>query len=407
MAANPPVHGVALVASQTLQSAISEAASAIPALKMHVELVQPEAVLARAAAHGQEAHLLVVDLAVGKADADAAFAELSSSRGLDCPTLVSAEGLDLNSVRRLHRVGAFDVLPQPAAVDDVRETLNAAVRHVRARRSQHAGLAPVIAFTRAKGGMGATTLATHAVLSLAGNGRRKAQARNVAFIDLDMQFGDASINLDITPSSALLDLLQCQSRLDGAALRAAMIERAEGFCMLPAPRDLLPFEALEPETAARLIDVAREEFDVVVLDLPLAITSWTHAVLERVNQLVVVTALSVCGIRRSRRLLELLEHEEMGALDVALALNRFSNRFGERNIVRQSEKTLGRPFDFRITNDYQLVARSQDQGLSLFSLKPRSRLARDIHQLADSCFDAAVRRVSEAEREQLWSLAAE
>lgn len=407
MATTPPVHGVALVASPALQAAVSEAASTVPGLKMHVELVQPEAILARAAAHGDEAHLLLVDARPGEPTADGELAALSAGRGRDCPTLVSAEGLDLDRVRRLHRLGVFDVLPQPAVVDDVRETLTAAVRHVRARRRQNGGLAPVVAFTRAKGGMGATTLATHAMLSLAGNGRRKAPARNVAFIDFDIQFGDASINLDVTPSSVLLDLLQTPTRLDGAVLRSSMVDRPEGFAMLPAPRDLLPFEALEPETAGRLIDVAREEFDVVVLDLPLAITSWTHAVLERVNQLVIVTALSVCGIRRSRRLLELLEQEDIGAIDIALALNRFSNRLGERNIVRQSEKTLGRPFDFRIANDYQLVARSQDQGLSLFSLKPRSRLARDIHQLADTCFTTAVRKIAEAEREPSLPLAAE
>jgi pilus assembly protein CpaE len=407
MATTPPVHGVALVASPALQAAVSEAASTVPGLKMHVELVQPEAILARATAHGDEAHLLLVDFRAGATTVDGDLAELSARRGLDCPTLVSAEGLDLDGVRRLHRLGVFDALPQPAVVDDVRETLAAAVRHVRARRRQNGGLAPVVAFTRAKGGMGATTLATHAMLSLAGNGRRKAPARNVAFIDFDIQFGDASINLDVTPSSVLLDLLQTPTRLDGAVLRSSMVDRPEGFAMLPAPRDLLPFEALEPETAGRLIDVAREEFDVVVLDLPLAITSWTHAVLERVNQLVIVTALSVCGIRRSRRLLELLEQEEIGAIDIALALNRFSNRLGERNIVRQSEKTLGRPFDFRIANDYQLVARSQDQGLSLFSLKPRSRLARDIHQLADTCFTTAVRKIAEAAREPSLPLAAE
>ena len=106
MATTPPVHGVALVASPALQAAVSEAASTVPGLKMHVELVQPEAILARAAAHGDEAHLLLVDARPGEPTADGELAALSAGRGRDCPTLVSAEGLDLDRVRRLHRDGS-------------------------------------------------------------------------------------------------------------------------------------------------------------------------------------------------------------------------------------------------------------------------------------------------------------
>ncbi len=397
MASNAPVNGVAIVGSHELQAAVSEAAAAIPSLVMHVEVTQPDATMSRIGERAEAADLLLVDVRLGEAVEANELAELAARRGGDAPTIVSADELGLNDVRRLHRLGVFDVLPQPVEVDDVRETFAAAVRHIAARRRNAGGLAPVIAFTRAKGGMGATTLATHAMLSLAGNGRRKAPLRNVGFVDFDLQFGDAAINLDISGASSLLELLQQPGRLDGALLRSSMVERQEGFSMLPAPRDLLPFEALEPEVAGKLIDVAREEFDVVVLDLPLAITSWTHAVLERVHQLVIVTALSVSGIRRSRRLFELLEQEELGSIDIALALNRFNNSFGDRNIVRQSEKTLGRSFDFRIANDYPLVARSQDQGLSLFKLKPRSKIARDVHQMADLCLATATSKMAEAE----------
>ncbi len=396
MAANAPVTGVAIVGSHELQVAVNEAAAAIPALVLHVETARPEAALTQVGERAESADILLIDVPNDATSGQGPLAELCTRRAGSKVTIVSAAELDLNDARRLHRLGVFDVLPQPVYADDVRATFAAAVRSFQAGRRHTGALAPVIAFTRAKGGMGATTLATHAMLSLAGVGRRGFAGHRVGFLDLDIQFGDAGINLDIPASSGLLDLLNDPARLDAALLKTSMAERPEGVSILPAPCDLLPFEVLDPEVVGRMIDVAREEFDVVVLDLPLAITAWTRAVLERVHELVIVTALSVCGIRRSRRLSELLDQEGISSLRMSFALNRFANTFSERGLVKQSEKALGRGFDYRIANDYPLVAQSQDRGVPVFALKPRSRLARSLHEMADGCVARA--------REQMTSL---
>lgn len=407
MASSTGIIGFAAITSTALQQAVDEVTGSLPEVFLQCQTVAAEDTLALAERHAGPADVLLVEVASLEPSVTQRIARLAQDRGDDKVTLVSAPQLSLNDVRHLHRLGVFDVVPHPVTMPDLLATLRSALGRIVALRRQAAGLAPVIAFTRAKGGMGATTIATHAALSMAGVGRRKVEPRSVAFLDLDLQFGDAAINLDITASSAVLDLIQHPDRLDAALLRSAMTERPDGLAMLAAPRQLLPLDAMEPEFVGRMIDYARESFDVVVIDLPIAITGWTQAVFSRVNELVMVTALSVSAIRRTRRLLELLTEGGDLPMHISIALNRYTYRFGQRSVLRQSEMTLGRPFDFKISNDFDLVARSQDRGTSIFDLKPRSSLARDCHHLADICLALAHQRAADHENLVIDGLAAE
>ncbi|MFW5678920.1 MAG: AAA family ATPase [Pseudomonadota bacterium] len=405
MAPTTSITGFAVVMSAPLAQSIESVCRDLPQLAMHGEVAPAVETLSVARQHADRHDLLLLEVGDIGPETLRALQSLLETRGDERLTLVTTPDLSLDDVRVLHRLGVFDVVPQPSSEADLRATLQSAVLRLQRLRRQARGLAPVVAFTRAKGGMGATTIATHAALSMAGVGRRKAQPRSVAFLDLDLQFGDAAINLDLTSPSAVIELLQHPERLDAAALRTAMIDRPDGLSMLAAPRQLLPLDAMDPDFVGNMIDLARDSFDVVVIDLPIAITNWTQAVFARVNELVMVTALSVSAIRRTRRLLELLTEGGEFPMHVSIALNRYTYQFGQRAVLRQSEMTLGRPFDFKISNDYALVARSQDQGTSVFELKPRSSLAQDCHQLADTCLSLA--RLQSEDDDPAQALAAE
>jgi Flp pilus assembly CpaE family ATPase len=62
----------------------------------------------------------------------------------------------------------------------------------------------------------------------------------------------------------------------------------------------VPLEALLPQTATQIIELARDEFDYVVIDLPMAITQWLEPVIGAVDELLLVTQLNVPAIRRTR-----------------------------------------------------------------------------------------------------------
>lgn len=298
--------------------------------------------------------------------------------------IATAANLSSQGVRGLIRQGVDDFVPQPIAGDDLIE----AVKNVRAKLRQARGkngLGKVIAVSRAKGGMGASTVATHIALALAEKRHRKDEEKQVALLDLDLQFGDLGLMLDLEPSSEMVAIIRDPQRLDADLLHSSMVRHPSGLAVLPAPAELVPLEALPTAAAVKLVELAREEFDYVVIDLPLAAPSWLEGVLHQADQLVLATQLNVAAIRQTRRLLDVLKEEGLFDLEVRVVMNRYVWRLSERSRINQAVKALGQPFAHYLPDDPALALEALNRGTPLFELKRRAKLCRSLRDFAGSC----------------------
>jgi Flp pilus assembly CpaE family ATPase len=236
--------------------------------------------------------------------------------------------------------------------------------------------------TRAKGGMGASTLAAHLALALCEKPNRRDPERQVALLDLDLQFGDLALMLDLEPNGEMVEIIRDPTRLDGALLRASMLRHKSGLCVLPGPGEFVPLDALPVAAATKLIELAREEFDSVVLDLPLAVPRWLEAVLQHTDQLYVVSQLNVAAIRQTRRLLDFIRDEGHYDVPVSVVLNRYVWRLTERSRLKQAIRALGQAIDHYVPDDAALALEAVNRGTSLFELKRRAKLCRSLRQIA-------------------------
>jgi pilus assembly protein CpaE len=180
--------------------------------------------------------------------------------------LATARDLSAQGVRSLIRQGVDDFIPQPFELPDMEDAIaTARAKLQQARAGRPSG--QVITVTRAKGGMGASTLAAHLALALCEKRHRRDSEKQVALLDLDLQFGDLSLMLDLKPSSEMVEIIRDPARLDGALLRASMTQHKSGLLVLPAPSEFVPLDALPVTAVAKLVELARAEFDYVVIDL--------------------------------------------------------------------------------------------------------------------------------------------
>jgi len=295
--------------------------------------------------------------------------------------LATAQDLSAQGVRSLIRQGLDDFIPQPFELPDMLDaiaTARATLQRARADRK----LGKVIAVTRAKGGMGASTVAAHLALALCEKRTRHDPEKQVALLDLDLQFGDLSLMLDLEPNGEMVEIIRDPARLDGPLLRASMTQHKSGLFVLAAPGEFVPLDALPVAAAVKMIELAREEFDVVVLDLPLALPRWLESVLQHTDQLHVVTQLNVAAIRQTRRLLDFLKEEGLYGLPVSVALNRYSWRFSERGRLKQAIRALGQPIDHYVPDDAALALEAINRGTPLFELRHRAKLCRSLRQVA-------------------------
>jgi pilus assembly protein CpaE len=130
--------------------------------------------------------------------------------------LATAQDLSAQGVRGLIRQGVDDFIPQPFELSDMRDAIaTARAKLQRERADRRSG--QVISVTRAKGGMGASTLAAHLALALCEKRHRGESEKQVALLDFDLQFGDLGLMLDLEPNGEMVEIIRDPTRRGSAA----------------------------------------------------------------------------------------------------------------------------------------------------------------------------------------------
>ena len=316
------------------------------------------------------------------------FERLARDHAERMPVVAAVRSLSVPLTRRILRSDAVDVLPIPFT----QEELQQAIETGRASQSvTRTGERPrggkTVAFLGALGGLGTTALATQ-------GGIIWAETKSVCLIDLDVQFGNAALYLDLKPQLTLADLIDAGDRLDPDLLRSVAVKHISGLSVIACPADMMPLDSLTPDFVAKLIDLATQCFDIVLIDLPGAWVSWSLTVLERADVACIVSTLSVPGIHQARRQLEIMDANGLGDR-VRMVINRVLNPMFRPVDLTEAEGVLRHKVDYPIANDYPTVSAAIDQGRSLAAVRGKSRVEKDLRAMvADLAVAVEIERLA-------------
>ncbi len=225
----------------------------------------------------------------------------------------------------------------------------------------------------AKGGAGATMLACNFAVGLA-----KESDQKTLLIDLDVPLGDAALNLGIVPEFSTIDALDGSERMDGRFLAQLLAKHSSGLMVLAAPGRFIHYKASE-EAINRLLQVARQEFDNVVVDLGSKLDLMGTAAYRDATAVYLVTQASIPELRNSNRLISQFFSGTGPKLEIVI--NRFEARalgVAEEHIT----KALTRPAQWKIPNDYASVRNMQINASPLVFAD--SAIARQIRQMVNA-----------------------
>ncbi len=262
---------------------------------------------------------------------------------------------DVGLFRELLGQGISDYVVKPVTPNLLQRSIVTALEGVNPARQTNR-LGRLVAVIGARGGVGATTIATNCAWSIANHRRRR-----VALVDLDPYFGSVALALDLEPNRALREALQEPDRIDSLFVERATIKHSETLHVLAAEENL--DEPIIPDASAnsKLIDELRHKFHFVILDLPRFADPHAHAILGEATNVVLVTDMSLAGMRDTLRLKQFL-----GSMDASGATMIVANRIGEHKngeISRQEfEKGVGRHIDAVIPFDARKVAAAGNVG---------------------------------------------
>lgn len=269
------------------------------------------------------------------------------------------------------RAGVREVLPSPPSP----AALEAAVDRIAAKLAPRgARTGKIVAFMPAKGGSGATFVATNLAWQL-------AQSRSVLLIDLNLQFGDAlSFVHDGKPASTLADVAREIARLDASLLASSAVKVAPNFSILAAPEDLADTMEVKPEHIEPLLKVAAAQYEFVLLDVSRTLDPLAIKALDRAHRIYAVLQGALPHVRHAAKLLEVFRSLGYPPEKTELILNRHerSSEIG----VEQVRRSLGAVAIHTVPNSFKEVNAAINHGDPLARTARSNAVVRQLVELA-------------------------
>ena len=247
--------------------------------------------------------------------------------------------------------------------------------------------AVVLAVHGLAGGVGTSTFATNLAWELATIS--KTEGPRVCLIDLDFQYGSVATYLDLPRKEAVFDLLTDVGSADSDALLHAMLTFNDKLHVLTAPSDMLPLDIVTPDDIGRLIDMARANFDFVIIDMPKTIVAWTETVLNRAHVYFALMELDLRSAQNVLRLVRALKAEALPHEKLRFVLNRapkFTDLSAKSRVKRMAE-SLDIVIELQMPDGGAQITQANDHGLPLSENAAKNPLRKELQKLAKSLFD--------------------
>jgi pilus assembly protein CpaE len=296
------------------------------------------------------------------------------------PVLIVASSGSANMLEEALDADIADVLLLPQLVENVVFALRKAT-HTTRRAATTGGTGrngKIVTVFSPKGGTGKTVTATNLASALA-----KFEGRKTLLLDLDLQFGDAAIMLGIEPDKTIYDLVVAPGELDSEKLAGYTTKHLSGLDVVPAPLRPEDAELVTEAKLGRLLEVAKESYDCIVVDTSPFFHGPMLATLDRTDELLLLCGLDVPTLKNLRLALQTLELLSFPKQRIRIVLNRSNSKVGMKQ--NEVESALGMKVRFEVPSD-RAVPLAVNRGKPVVLDEEGADVSRAIRQMAKNLF---------------------
>jgi len=305
----------------------------------------------------------------------------------DVFVIIISSSNDINNMKEAMLAGAKEYLLNPLLPEDI----NSTIRKVAELNRQRASLKDknkdkavqfinktkqsthkVVCIYGTKGGVGKSIICTN--LAVAAAHRYKD---SITLIDLDLQFGDTSVMLDLNPRKTIAELIQEGENLNGEMLEGYLYER-HGVNILAAPNQPELSDIVTTDGVEKIIKLCRDKYAYTFIDTPSFIDENTLSGLELSDLILLIISLDLPTIKNVKKGLDVLRSLNLLSRTV-LVLNRSSGIAGIE--AADVEKLLEMKIIASIPSDGKLVVSSINKGIPFVKLNQRANVSKGINDL--------------------------
>jgi pilus assembly protein CpaE len=308
---------------------------------------------------------------------------------LDLPETVviimSAEG-DQEYLRKAMIAGARDFLVKPFTSDALITAINRVYEREKKRQIQEATLSKigrksrVISIYSPHDGVGKSMIATNLAVCLA-----KDFDQRVALVDLNLQFGDIDLMLNLAPERTLAGLISRYKELDADLMEQFLTEHKTGVKVLAAPPKPEYAETVTVYCVERVLETLKNNYSLIIVDTSSVLQDITLAALDVSNYIFLVTTFDLPSLRNAKLCLEVMDALHYPKEKIKLVMNRASGDMGIK--IDDVSNFLNREIDIAIPSEGRIVVPSVNQGKPFIMTNPQSDVSECIRRMARTVLD--------------------
>jgi pilus assembly protein CpaE len=323
--------------------------------------------------------VVVIVLGPGETDAFAICERIYLSRPR-CAVLMVADSVDADSLQKALGAGAMNLILWPQGERELQD----AVLSAHSRKNMHLGAlsqnrkggpaSKVITVFGTKGGIGKTTIAVNLAVKLAQMNKR------VALIDLDLQFGDVGVFMDIDAKDTMAELVRDNSNLDVDTIRNYMVLHSSGVHVLPAPNSPEYADIVQASHVERIVNALKGYYDYVIIDTCPVLSETVLTAIECAGLVLFVLGMDISILRNAKICLNIME--SLGQMDKIMMI---VNREVEGSVtMKDVQKIVDRPIVAKFPSDWKLAVAALNKGVPFVVSAPNSGLAKSFTHFVQS-----------------------
>ncbi|MEJ2762565.1 AAA family ATPase [Photobacterium sp. MCCC 1A19761] len=293
--------------------------------------------------------------------------------------ILLTEKNDTQILRHALKSGIKDVLMIPFDEEELEQLFHDCAAEKRNNCKQ--GKVSVV--MNAKGGMGATIIATTIAHLIA-----LEKTTHPVLIDTDAQFGCSANLLSTKPKFTLGEALDQVDELDEYALSGMLTKHESGLKFIPSRSQELLDNLPEMKSISfnRFLLQVKNNFDHVIVDLSRGLESTTLPAIAEASNIYIVVQQCIPAISEAANLIKQLKHL-MGINQQSIQV--IVNRYSKNNEIKPDEIKRSLHVDklILIPNDYTSVNSSTNLGELLATHYPQKPIVKALTQVSDAILE--------------------
>jgi pilus assembly protein CpaE len=326
--------------------------------------------------------IVLMDINMPVMDGIKATEEISMSVPETTVLIMSVQG-EHEYLRKAMSAGAREFLVKPFSSDDlVRSIIK--TYEIESKRKERTSAdkkdetvkSKVITVFSTKGGVGKTTIASNLAVSLA-----RETKKRVALVDLDLQFGDISIMLNLSVKNTISDLIKEINQLDEDLIEDYLVTHFSGVKVLPAPLKPEYSEYITSSHVEKILNTLRESYHYIIVDTSASFHETVLTSLDMSDSILFVSTLDLPTIKNVKSGLDIMDSLHYSNDKIKIILNKASEQFGIK--YKDFEHTLKHPIWAYVPEDSQTVITSANKGFPFVMTRTETKVSKAIMNICN------------------------